>query len=136
MSQTNVEIVRRSFEAFIGGDFEGAMREFHSDIAYDLTRISPDGQLYEGHEGVRTGMRRWLGAWAEYTMEVDEYVDAGDSVVVFFRESGRGKGSGVRIEQSVAGVWTLRDGMVVRVTPFPDRSEALRAAGLESDARS
>jgi ketosteroid isomerase-like protein len=135
MSQANVEIVRRSFDAFIRGDFEEAMREFHPDIAYDLTHISPDGQLYEGHEGVRTGMRRWLGAWAEYRMEVDEYVDAGDSVVILFRESGRGKGSGVRIEQSVAGVWALRDGKVVRVTPFLDRSEARRAAGLESDRR-
>jgi uncharacterized protein len=135
MSQANVEIVRRSFDAFIRGDFDGAMREFHPDIAYDLTRISPDGELYEGHEGVRTGMRRWLGAWAEYTMEVDEYVDAGDSVVILFRESGRGKGSGVRTEQSVAGVWALRDGKAVRVTPFLDRSEARRAAGLEPDRR-
>jgi hypothetical protein len=36
----------------------------------------------------------------------------------------------VRIEQSVAGVWTLHDGKVVRVTPILDRSEALEAAGL------
>ena len=84
---------------------------------------------------VKQAGRRWLGAWAEYTMEVDEYVEAGDSVVIFFRESGRGKGSGVRIEQSVAGVWTLRDGQVVRVTPYRDRSEALRAVGLEPDRR-
>ena len=130
MSQANVEIVRRCFDAFIRGDFDAAMQEFHPDIEYDLTRISPDGELYEGHEGVRTGMRRWLGAWSEYAMQVDEYIDAGDSVVIFFRESGRGKGSGVRIEQSVAGVWTLNEGKVVRVTPFPDRSQALEAAGL------
>jgi ketosteroid isomerase-like protein len=130
MSQENVEIVRRSFDAFLRGDFDGAMQAFHSDIAYDLTRISPDGEVFEGHEGVRTGMRRWLGAWDDYRMEVDEYVDAGDSVVIFFRESGRGKGSGLRIEQSVAGVWTLQDGKVVRVTPFLDRSEALDAVGL------
>jgi ketosteroid isomerase-like protein len=130
MSQENVEIVRRSFDAFLRGDFDGAMQAFHTDIAYDLTRLSPDGEVYEGHEGVRTGMRRWLGTWDDYAMEVVEYVDAGDSVVIFFRESGRGKGSGVRIEQSVAGVWTLLDGEVVRVTPFLDRSEALEAVGL------
>jgi ketosteroid isomerase-like protein len=130
MSQENVEIVRRSFEAFLRGDFDGAMQAFHPDIAYDLTRISPDGEVFEGHEGVRTGMRRWLGAWDDYRMEVDEYVDAGDSVLIFFRESGRGKGSGVWIEQSVAGVWTLHGGKVVRVAPFLDRSEALEAVGL------
>ena len=106
MSQANVEIVRRCFEAFT------------------------DGELYEGHEGVRRGMGRWLGTWTDYAMEVDEYIDAGDSVVIFFRESGRGKGSGVWIEQSVAGVWTLHDGQVVRVMPFLDRSEAVEAAGL------
>jgi uncharacterized protein len=130
MSQENVEIVRGSANAFLRGDFDGAMQAFHTDIAFDLTRLSPDGEVYEGHEGVRTVMRRWLGTWDDYAMEVDEYIDAGDSVVIFFRESGRGKGSGVRTEQSVAGVWTLLDGKVMRAAMFLDRTEALRAVGL------
>ncbi len=129
MSPENVEIVRRSVDAFLRGDFDGAMRAFHPDIAFDITHTIPDGEVFEGHDGVRTGMRRWLGAWDDYALEVDEYLDAGDSVVIFFRESGRGKGSGLRIEQSVAVVWTLHDGKVVRVTPFLDRREALDAVG-------
>jgi len=92
--------------------------------------MSEENEVYEGHDGVWTAMRRWLGARDDYAMEVDEYVDGGASVVIFFRESGRGKGSGVRIEQSFAGVWTLHHGKVVRVTPFLDRSEALEAVGL------
>ena len=44
-------------------------------------------------------MRRWLLAWESYRMEVDDYLDAGDSVVIRFRESGRGRGTGVPVEQ-------------------------------------
>src|SRR3954452_25347612 len=131
MSEENVEIVRRSLDAFLRGDFNGAMRVFHPEIAFDVTHTMPDGQVYMGHDGFRTGLRRWLGAWDEYALEVDEYVDAGDSVVIFLRESGRGKGSGMSTEQSVAAVWTLHDSEVVRVTPFLDRSAALEAVGLQ-----
>lgn len=130
MSQENLEIVRRSVDAFLRGDFDGAMHVFHPDIAFDITHTMPDGEVYVGHEGFLTGLRRWLGAWDDYALEVDEYVDAGDSVVIFFRESGRGKGSGMPTEQSVAVVWTLRDGKVVRVTPFLDRADALEAVGV------
>jgi ketosteroid isomerase-like protein len=130
MSEDNVAVVRRAFEAFIRGDFELAMAAFDPAVEYDLTRIVPDGQVLSGPAGVWEGMRRWLVAWEDYRMEVDEYLDAGDSVVVSFRESGRGKGTGLPVEQSVTGIWKLDDGKVVRVTPYLDRRQALQAAGL------
>ena len=86
MSQENVEIVRRSVDAFLRGDFDGAMQAFHPDIAVrHHAHPRPTAKYNGGHEGFRTGLRRWVGAWDDYRMEVDEYVDAGDSVVIFFR---------------------------------------------------
>jgi uncharacterized protein len=130
MSPDNVEVVQRSFEAFARGDFELAMAAFDPAVEFDLTRVVPDGQVYDGHAGIWQAMRRWLLAWEDYRMEVDDYLDAGDSVVICFRESGRGKGTGLPVEQNVTGVWKLRAGKVVRVTPYLDRKEALEAAGL------
>ena len=129
MSEQNVEVVQRTFEAFIRGDFESAMAAFDPAVEFDLTHVAPDGDVYHGHEGVWQAMRRWLLAWEDYRMEVDDYLDAGDSVVIRFRESGRGRGTGVPVEQNVTGVWELRTGKVVRVTPYLDRREALAAAG-------
>jgi hypothetical protein len=44
---------------------------------------------------------------------------------------GKGKGSGIEVQQPVADVFTLHDGRVVRAElGFTDRAEALEAAGL------
>ena|SRR5437899_10117548 len=93
MSPENVEIVQRRCEAFDRGDFETSLADLDPDIDYDL-RHFPDGRVYHGHDGVREAFRRWLGTWEDYRQQRDEFIDAGDEVVVAVREHSRGKGSG------------------------------------------
>jgi ketosteroid isomerase-like protein len=57
----------------------------------------------------------------------EEFVDLGDSVVVTVRLRGRGRGSGVEIDALFYDVYTLRDGKIVRMDQFTERSEALEA---------
>lgn len=58
-------------------------------------------------------------------------IDAGSRVVVVGRLVGKGKASGVEVEQPIAGIWNVRDGRVVRVElGYTDRAEALAAVGL------
>jgi ketosteroid isomerase-like protein len=129
MSQENVEIVLRCCEAFDQGDYAAALEALHPDIEYELTHF-PDGQVYYGHEGVREAFRIWLGTWEDYRQERDELVEAGDEVIVPTREYGRGKGSGVALERATFGLWTVRDGEVVRIRFYPTMSAALEAVGL------
>jgi ketosteroid isomerase-like protein len=130
MSQENVEVVRRSLDAFERGDFDAAMEALDPRIEYDLTHF-PDGKVYLGHDGVREAFRIWLGTWEDYRQEIDEVIDLGeDEVVVVLREFGRGKGSGIEVERPTAGVWTLRDGKAVRIRFYAGKAEALEAAGL------
>ena len=51
-------------------------------------------------------------------------------MVVTVRCSGRGRGSGVEVDNRTFDVYTLRDGKCVRKLEFKVRSEALEAAGL------
>jgi ketosteroid isomerase-like protein len=130
MSQENVEVVRRSLDAFERGDFDAAMEALDPRIEYDLTHF-PDGKVYLGHDGVREAFRIWLGTWEDYRQEIDEVIDLGeDEVVVVLREFGRGKGSGIEVERPTAGVWTLRDGKAVRIRFYAGKAEALEGAGL------
>jgi ketosteroid isomerase-like protein len=71
-----------------------------------------------------------MGTWEDYRQERDEFVDAGDEVIVAVRESGRGKGSGLALERRTFGVWTLRDGRAVRIRFYSTMAEALEAVGL------
>ena len=75
-------------------------------------------------------MREWVRTWDEYVYEVERMIDAGDEVVVFFRERARSKDSGVSVQFLGATVWTVRDGLVVRTKTYTDRKEALEAVGL------
>jgi ketosteroid isomerase-like protein len=64
-------------------------------------------------------------------MRADKYVDAGDDeVVVFHHEVAKGRESGVVVETDTGTVDTVRDGRIVRVRSFMDRTQALEAAGL------
>ncbi len=58
------------------------------------------------------------------------FVDIDDRVVVTVRLRGRGRGSGVEVDARFYDVFTLRDGKIVRMDQFTERSEALGAAGL------
>ena len=90
----------------------------------------PGAGVYDGLEGVRGFWRDWLEPWEDYEIEYSEYIDAGDAVVLVFRQAGTGRGSGVRIEREFFGVWYLRDSKVVRFRLFESRGQALEAAGL------
>jgi ketosteroid isomerase-like protein len=66
----------------------------------------------------------------EHRFEPQEFIDAGDQVVVLQREYQRGKSSGVELSIDTASVLHLRDGRIVRMQGYMDRAAALEAAGL------
>ena len=128
MSRENVEVVRRCLAARDRGDYLAAWSLFDSGVEVDLT-ARPDGRVYYGPDAAKA-MEDWVSRWEDYRYVPEEVLDAGDEVVVLFRESGRGKDSGVTTELLGATVWTLRGGRVVRMKTYTDRAEALEAAGL------
>lgn len=129
MSQENVEVVERLHRAWLDGDNEKALGFFAADADIDMT-ARPDGRHYQGPGGMFDAMRDWIETWDEYSFEPEGYLDAGDEVVLLFRERGRGKGSKVEVEIVGATIWTIRDGMVAGVKPYTDRHQALAAVGL------
>ena len=79
---------------------------------------------------MRKLLESWLEAFDHLRWEPDDFFDAGDQVVAFVRQTGRGKQSGAEIAIDVGHLWTFRDGKAVRWQGFPERGEALEAAGL------
>jgi ketosteroid isomerase-like protein len=82
----------------------------------------------DSYEGFVDAMREWLSAWERpITITAEEFMEAGDRVLVLVTWIGRGKGSGAQIESPGAHLWTFRDGLVVDYAVYRDRGEA-RAA--------
>jgi len=130
MSQENVEIVRAMLDAFDRGDFEASLAFLDEDVEWIDPPEVPGAGVHHGRDEVRRWFVRWLGAWESYVAKAEEVIGAGDQVVVVNYERGRGKGSGVEVENRSANVFDLREGKVTRKRPFRTRTEALEAAGL------
>jgi ketosteroid isomerase-like protein len=128
MSQENVEIVRRGFEHFMATG-EPPWELFDEEVeVYD--HDTPDQGDYQGHEGVTRWLEDWGAAWAEWSIEPDEFIDAGNSVVIFIRMNTKGRGSGIEVQRQDALVYEIRTGMIVRIDYYNDRKQALDAVGL------
>jgi len=130
MSEENVEIVRRTVEAYAAGDIETALEAYDPSVEFDVSMARPEGGVYHGPQGVEEGVQAWVGRWAAYDFEVEEIIDAGDRVLIVVRESGRGERSGVEVDQHTFWVNTMRGGKIVRAELFNERNRALKAAGL------
>src|SRR5215216_1542227 len=98
MSQENVEVVRRMYAAFHGGDVDGALSHFNADVLVDASKARPDVGTGRGREHVTALVTSWLASWEEWREEMDEMRDLGSRVLVLSVQRGRGKGSGVEVE--------------------------------------
>ena len=88
-----------------------------------------EGPSY-GLDAIRDNFEHWKGAWEELEVTAEEFIDAGDRVLVTEHHRGRGRGSGIEVDTRLYSVYTLRDGKVVRADEYIERGEALEAAGL------
>jgi ketosteroid isomerase-like protein len=122
VSQQNVEIVHR----FLSVGVDEAMSDADPDIVWNPIEELPT----QGHAAVRASLEHWKAEWDDYEVRPEELLDMGDHVVATVRLRGRGRGSGVEIEACFYDVYTLRDGKIVRMDQFTDRSDALAAVGL------
>lgn len=134
MSDANVQIVRRVYDA-LGEPGADVTALWDPDVEFDVSRdvwgAVVGGGHYRGVEGVRAWMLDLYAAWEQLDIDVEELIDAGDDVVAVIRVAGRGRVSGLEVEYRPAGVWTIRDGRIVRVVWFVERADALEAAGIE-----
>ena len=119
MSQANVEIVR----SFLAADVDEALRYADPGIVWNPIEELPS----RGHDAVRASLAHWKAEWDDYRLVPEEFVDMGERVVVTVRVEGRGRGSGVSIDARFYDVYSLRDGRIVRMDQFTERSEAVAA---------
>jgi ketosteroid isomerase-like protein len=131
MSRENVEAVRRLNEVFNERSFAENADLLDPEITWEMSRVQvPEGTAFTGPLGLLEFLDTWTESFASEHIDAEEIVDGGDQVLVLVRHSGRGKISGIDIDQRYAMVWTLRDGRAIRMEMYLTRDEALEAMGL------
>ncbi len=133
MSQENVELISRVYEAFNREDI-ATLRELSDE---DLEFVSVFAEVDTGGATHR-GRDLWAGyfarigeTWDEWRAEDLRVFDAGgDRVAAVVRLVGKGKGSRIPVDREIGLAYTLRQGKLWRMHVYLNPGEALEAVGL------
>jgi ketosteroid isomerase-like protein len=128
MSQTNVEVVRRLYEAYGGSGFDAVTEKIY-DPEIEWHASEGFGVLH-GRAAVLGHLKDFANAFDDWKILPVELIDANAEVVAVTHASGTGKGSGVSLDAHYAIVFTVVANMIVRAREYATRAEALEAVGL------
>jgi ketosteroid isomerase-like protein len=104
---------------------------YAEDGVFDVSAVFTDVAPKKGHENMRRYWDELWETWAGIRMDPIEALDVGDGrYVVDVRLWGKGKRSGVEVDQRFAFLYTLRpeDEMILRAQLLPDVAAAISAA--------
>jgi ketosteroid isomerase-like protein len=125
MSAELVNLVKEGYAAWNSGDRDWVLEHMAEDVEWLTPADDPDPGTYKGHEGIEQYWAQWRAAVGQLSFEIEETIDAGDSVVIVARRQGRGEHSGLEVSDRVIQVFEFRGDKCTRVREYYDRDAAL-----------
>ncbi len=131
MSRENVELVEAVWAEFVRGRFP--VDSFSEDVTWHVAEDEPEGGSDSGPIRGPGDVREMLAGFWETVedpwVKADEFLDAGDRVVVRWRGGGLGRVSRLQVEWKETHVYTVSGERVTEVREYRDFAEALEAVG-------
>jgi ketosteroid isomerase-like protein len=130
MSQENVDLVRRSTDAWNAGDTDAWSEFLAPNVIWRVMPDWPEQGPFIGRDAVVRQVRQLRESWdSDAIVPVSNFIDAGDQVVLRF--IWRGMGRGPELNMELTSVNTVREDTIIAVEFFWNHAEALKAVGLE-----
>jgi len=131
----DIDVVRQVVEAFREHDVPRLRSLFDEQSEFTSAIAGLEGGTYRGLDEIERYMRDLEDVFEDWHSEDERYLDAGEGrVVLDYRIVGRGKGSGVPVDQPIAILWTVREGKIWRAQGYLDPEKALEACGITGSA--
>lgn len=131
VQQDNIAVARRSFELYSSGGPDAARSTWTDDCVWNDPADLPDAGVYRGPEAVAERLNELWGILPLDDLEIEEAIPVGESnVLLTLGFHGKGGGSGVPVDQPMACIVTVRDGLCAEWKPFLDQAEARREVGI------
>jgi ketosteroid isomerase-like protein len=137
MSDANVDLARRSFEAWSQRDGEWFVGNCTPDFEFVpavITGVEGQGGAVRGAEQIRQFFAELDDPWESFVTDIAEYREVGEQLICVGRLRAKGRGSGVELDQPIAMVLWFRDDKIARAHSFLDVAAAIEAAGQEKTA--
>jgi ketosteroid isomerase-like protein len=126
----NVRVVGEVLEAWNRQDIDTVLTRVSDDLKWAPATIATlEGRSFRGKDGFREFAREWGETWETFDVDLHEIREEGDVVIVLGHVHASARGSGLELDNPVAYVFQLRDGLLSRGQSFLDHDEALAAAG-------
>jgi ketosteroid isomerase-like protein len=118
------------YAAWERGDFSSADWA-HPEIEFAFAD-GPEPGRWTGLREMSVRYRDWLSGWKDFRAVPEEYFVVDDHrILVFVLNTGRGRTSGLQLEQrSVANSFEIRSGKVTKLVLYWDRERAFADLGL------
>ena len=125
----NRELTRRAYEAFTKGDFDAFAALLHPDVEFESLMLEIEAGRYRGLDGAREYFESVRDVFPDWSIEIVQFREFGDRMVIESRSLATGQGSGVRTGQRFWQAAAVRDGRIVWWKFFRSEDEALEAVG-------
>jgi uncharacterized protein len=130
--EKDVERLRAIYQAFNEGGVEAIMERLAPEFQVRDRETSPDRETTRhGKEGIKQLFDSYMEAFDALRLDPEEFIAAGDQVVVSLRQRARGKGSGAEVAGRIVHVWRLREGAPLELRIFGDKAQALETLKAE-----
>jgi uncharacterized protein len=132
-----IDVVRKIYRDFAAGDAAAILAVFADDIEFRLAEHHPyrgSAGAWRGKDAIAKSFFAVAGPeWDDWTIGVEQTVEAPDAVVVEGRYAGLYKPTGRRMDIQVCHVWRFRDDRVASFHQYVDTA-ALRRVMARDDA--
>jgi uncharacterized protein len=131
---TDVARLRHAYSALGRGDESAALAMLAEDCEWQESAELPGVDAVRGKEAIAEFLRHFLESWERFDQTIEEVIVNGDRIGLLIHLTAVGRASGIELDTRYAHMWTMRDGLGVRVDAYRE-PEALRPAVLgDSDA--
>ena len=129
MASEDLSAVRDAYDAFDRHDVDGLLALLSHNVEWHAPEILPWGGTRHGRDGVATYFDLLDDHVEDGWGDPDEYLDAGERVIVLGRLRGRARATGREFEARFVHVWDFQDGVAVTFDSIVDSAAVLSALG-------
>jgi ketosteroid isomerase-like protein len=134
MSQANVEVVHRIYEALSRNDLAAAFPLMTADVEFANPPYAVEPGTHTGHEAFAGAFENLWQTFPTFEYSVDSVEEHGQQVLIWATFRGHRR-EGDETTWPRFHAWTFRDGKVCRFRWFNEDRELREAAQSEHDSR-
>jgi ketosteroid isomerase-like protein len=132
MSREDIELVRRSTDAYNRRDLDGFLESWAPGAVLDWSKSRGfEAGVYRGHGEIRAFMQRFFAAFEEVRIEIDDPIEVEDGLVAVENVTFLRGRDGIEVQARSAWLITIRDGEQTSLTLYQTKQDALEAAGVQ-----